>query len=238
MQVWSGSGNKIIFHFPLSSLPYFAESVEEKFMRGIASTPNFLCVGTSIGTVHAFQVEHLGGDALELMLAFSLEPDHHPVTSISSYENIIAAANDSGAIFGYSASEAFLQIFSFSGYGFPCTSLVQRENVLFAAYSSGHIRVFRTDIQELAIEVTAHTRTITGLSLHPQLNILVSCSQDQYIHVWEVPDFLSPSSRDISIIYSDLVENRICTGVTFLSGDSICVATYDDDDLVVYSKDK
>lgn len=53
-----------------------------------------------------------------------------------------------------------------------------------------------------------------------------------------MPDFMSPSSRDMCIIYSDQLENRICTGAAFMNDDRICVASYDDDDLVVYEKEK
>lgn len=190
IQVWSASSNSILFYFPLNSLPASADHTEEeKFMRGTAVSNNYLCVGTSYGTLHAFNADILQGSAdntLDFTLAFSLQPDHYPITAMASYQSTLSVSNESGAIFGYDTSEAFLQIYAFPGCGYPCTCLVQKDNVLIGGYSSGHIRLFRTDIQELAVEVTAHARPVTGLSLHPTLNMVVSCSQDQFLHVWEV----------------------------------------------------
>jgi len=238
LQVWSATGDTILFQYPISQLPYLAESNDDKFMRGLAATPNALCVGTSIGSVHAFVCKSVSINSWDATLAYNMEPDHFPITTLSSFQNILAVANDSGKIFGYDSFDAYVQVFSFLGFGYPCTALVQQENVLIAGFSSGHLRVFRTDIQELAIEVTAHTRAISGLTMHPTLNILASVSPDQYLHVWEVPDFKSTSSRDLSILYSDLIENKICTGVSFLSNEKICVATFDDEELVVYERNK
>mmetsp|Transcript_30122 Transcript_30122/g.41360 ORF Transcript_30122/g.41360 Transcript_30122/m.41360 type:complete len:322 (+) Transcript_30122:52-1017(+) len=238
LQVWSVTGDTILFQYSISQLPYLAESTDDKFMRGLAATPNALCVGTSIGSVHAFLCKSVTSNSWDATLGFNMEPDHYPITTLASFQNILAVANDSGKIFGYDSFDAYVQVFSFSGFGYPCTAIVQRENVLIAGYSSGHLRLFRTDIQELAIEVTAHTRAISGLAIHPALNILASVSPDQYLHVWEVPDFMSASSRDVSILYSDLIENKICTGVSFLSSERICVATFDDDEMVVYERNK
>ena len=188
--MWSASSNSILFYFPLNSLPAVADHLEEeKFMRGIAVVDNYLCVGTSFGTLHALNADVVQGsaeNAVDFSLAFSLQPDHYPITAMASYQSILSVTNDSGAIFGYNSSEAFLQIYAFPGCGYPCTCLVHKDNVLIGGFSSGHIRLFRTDIQELAVEVTAHARPVTGLSLHPTLNMVVSCSQDQFLHVWEV----------------------------------------------------
>ena len=138
IQVWSASSNAILFYFPLNSLPASAEQPdEEKFMRGAAVSNNFLCVGTSYGSLHAFNADVLQGSAdntLDFTLAFSLQPDHYPITAMASHQNTLSVANESGSIFGYDTSEAFLQIYAFPGCGYPCTCLVLL-NVMLCMYA-------------------------------------------------------------------------------------------------------
>jgi WD40 repeat protein len=226
--IWSEQGDNLIFFYPISALN--EKNDEEPFMRGLTSIDNSICVGTSTGNVVVFDYSKSSSDVFSV--AFNLESDGKPISVLSSSKDTIVAGNDCGALFGYEIFVACRRSFSFPATGHPCTALVQKGAVLFAGFSTGHLRVYRTDIHELALEVSAHTRAITGMVINA--NIVASCSPDQYLHIWSIPEFDSVSSSAIYNVSSTLIENKICTGIAF-SGDleSLIIANYDDDELTV-----
>jgi WD40 repeat protein len=223
----------MMFYFPLNSILGF-EGEEEKFVRGVAALRDFFCVGCSTGNILVFSCKE-GGN---FPLLHNLESEKIAMSSLASSPTLLVGANDNGKIFGYSGSDAFEQTFTFPGYGSPCTSLCLRDSLLLAGYSTGHIRGFRTDIMELMFEITAHTRAVTALSLGPGGSELASCSQDQYLHVWALPDYRSSASSRVSLLYSQCLENKMCTGVAFLSGGRLCVSAYDEEEISLFRKMK
>lgn len=234
VQVWSEKGDNMIFYFPLNSLLGF-ESDENKFLRGVAAHGDYLCVGCSTGNVLVFGYRE-GGD---FPLLHNLDSEKSAVTvlttSISS--SSLVCCNDVGSIYSYKIDDAFLrQKFSYQGSGFPCTAACQQGEWVFASYSSGHIRGFRLDIEEMCFEITAHSRAITGMVMNAEGTEIISCSKDQYVNVWSIPDFRSPSSSRVGYLFGQQLENRLCTGVVSLSDGRICVASYDDGDLAVLRK--
>jgi WD40 repeat protein len=245
VQLWSLYGDNMLFYFPLNSLLGF-EGEEEKFVRGVTAMRDFVCVGVSTGNILVFK------DGGSFPLVHNLESDKVAISALaSSSQNVLIAANDSGRIFGYSASDAFEQIFALAAYNSPVTCLCMRDTLLLAGFASGHIRGFRTDIVELTFEITAHTRAVTGMSLSPAVTAvgggsssgfgkeLVSCSADQFVHVWGLPDFRTNSSCRVDLLYSSCLEHKMCTGAAFLSGgDRICIAAYDEEELVIFRKMK
>lgn len=231
-----------MFYFPLNSLLGF-EGDEEKFVRGITAMRDSFAVGCSTGNILIFSSK----DGGNFPLVHNLESERVPVTCLASSSSLLVSANDNGKLFGYSINDAFEQTFSFPGQGSPCTTLCMRESLLLAGYASGHIRAFRTDIVEMAFEISAHTRAVTGLSLNylnwgergvERGSELASCSQDQILHVWALPDFRSNASCRASLLYSGVLENKMCTGVAFLSGERVCVSSYDEDEIMMFRKIK
>ena len=255
VQVWSMYGDNMMFYFPLNSLLGFEAGHEEKFVRGVTALRDHFCVGCSAGNILVFSSR----EGSNFPLLHNLESDKVAISCLASAacatassSPLLVAANDSGKIFGYSAGDAFEQCLSFPGYGVPCTALCQRDTLLLAGYSSGHIRGFRTDIVELCFEITAHTRAVTALCLSPavqqqqggssssnsKVTELVSCSQDQMLHVWALPDFRSSASSRVSLLYTSNLEHKMCTGAAFLSGERICIAAYDEEELMIFRKMK
>ncbi len=108
-------------------------------------------------------------------------------------------------------------------------------NALFVAYSSGHIRVFKVVSESktgsLKIEVTAHIRSISGIICNRENSILVSCSEDQLVSVWSIPDFIYKFENEFSLITSEKIKNCFLTGVCFIDNKTIAVAGYDSDEL-------
>ena len=159
-----------------------------------------------------------------------------PISTLASSSSCLAAGNENGDVYLFDQNAGFERICKFTGSGFPCTALCIKEDIVLAAYSSGHIRLFRSSLQELAVEVTAHVRTITGLSIHPTLYMAASVSEDQHMHIWTLPDFTSYASAEMDLLCSSHVENRKLTGVAFLNDDQIGVVAYDDDEVTVFTR--
>lgn len=233
-QLWSVHGDTMIFQFPLSAI-VDSDPHEEHYMRGVVASRDFLCFGSSLGSIVVFNCDHLV-DGHDFPLTHTINTENVPISHLAMAGHLLAAANDNGRIFLYRSDEAFVEAHNFNGGGFPCTAIAMNDQLLIAGFSSGHIRLYRTDIFELSIELTAHTRTISGLVLNSAGTMFVSCSQDQYVHVWSVPDLRSRGGMSMIKLFSELLEDRICTGVAFMSGDKIAVTSYDEEEIVILHK--
>jgi WD40 repeat protein len=236
LQVWSAEGDLLIFNYGIGSA--VPEGEEPRFLRGVASTGRDLVVGGSNGNVLVFDCSSgtKGGD---FPLVHTLETNKYPIQAIaaSSISHLVAVGDDYGNIFVYNSNEAFAQCSVFHGTGAPCTSLaVAEEGVIVAGYSTGHIRLFRTDVNELAAEISAHTRAVTGLAYQDNTQLLASCSGDSRVYVWSIPTFKSKSNSTVGCVFSDLLENKMCTGIAFVGETRLAVTSYDDEELCFYSR--
>ena len=171
-------------------------------------------------------VPHRGGEGITFF--DSLDTKDSPISCLATSNVLLACGNDNGDIYCFDPNEAFLQQCTFEGTGYPCTAIAAKEDVIVAGYSSGHIRVFRFFQREQIVELAAHARMVTALCMHSDLFLAVSCSDDQYMHVWSIPD--------MAILSSNKVENKKLTGVTFLSGDRVGVVAYDGDEMTVFNR--
>jgi WD40 repeat protein len=206
------------------------------FARGIAATENgYICTGTSGGNLIVISVPSRGGEGITFF--DSLETKDSPISALCASIALVACGNDNGDIFCFDPNTAFERTCRFSGSGFPCTALCSKEDTIMAAYSSGNIRIYRTgSVQELSVEISAHARCITGLSLHPTLFIAASCGEDQHVHVWSFPDFTSYESAAIDLLSSTVIPNKKLTGISFMSDERIGLVAYDDDEITVLAK--
>lgn len=208
---------------------------DERYMRGAVGLDNFLCVGCSNGAIAVFDCS---GDLSRgnYPLAHTLESRGQPIYELGSSPSYLSACDDEGNLFAYRSDSAFEMAFSIRGNGSPCTCIFNTEFVMVAGFATGHIRVYRFDTRELAVEVTAHVRMITGLSFNEEHQLAVSCSSDQYIHVWSIPNFRTKANSSMDCVFSHLLENKICTGVSFLGSQQIAVAVYDEDEIFVFNR--
>jgi WD40 repeat protein len=222
----------MIYLYPISSL-LGTDPHEYKYTKGIASNDVNIFLGTSSGKVIVFDCSGgLSGSSFNVQQKLDSEPV--AISAVSSSAHYVAAANDVGSVFLYRIREGFLQTANFGGDGSPCTCLAQSDYVVAAGFSSGHIRLFRSDIGELVAEIAAHARIVTGLDYQPSTNFLASCSMDQHVHVWSLPTFLDKASSSVDCVFTDILENQIATGVSFLQNNRLAVSTYDEEDVVVY----
>ena len=143
-----------------------------------------------------------------------------------------------------------------------CADLDSSADIVYAGFADGHIRIYRTQIQEMSIEICAHVRAVTGLAAVPTIGCLVSCAEDQFFQAWRLPDFVNgkafPSAASDFVasegylVFSEKIDNRLCTGLATLGGSGsgsgsgsgkagsvrVAVASYDDECLVVFQGPK
>eukprot|EP01039_Chlorochromonas_danica_P009290 gene9291-10255_t len=235
VQLWTADGDNMLFYQALATVLGSSGEEDGRFMRGITGQDTFLCVGCSTGGIAVFDCSkdlHKG----QFPLLHVLEGKGHAIYALSSSPSFLSASDENGNLMLYRIDSAFELVFSISGKGVPCTALLNTDHVVVAGFASGHIRVYRIDTRELAVEITAHARLITGLTYHPEMQLAASCSADQYVHVWSVPNFRSMANSSMDCVFSHRLENRVCTGVAFQGNDKVSVTCYDEDDLVVFNR--
>ena len=209
-------------------------------MRGISSNGSYIFVGTSLGNVLVFSIEpstKASGDVFEtgFTLLHNLQTVKNPIMCTGGSLSVLASANETGCIFTFDVSGAFELLFKHEGYGFPVTCMAVLDDVIYAGFSSGHIRIYRSNIHECSVEFTAHTRALCGILLLPRSNFFVSCSEDQLMRVWSLPNFTSTTASHVDMLFTEQISNRLCTGMAAFSDSRICIASYDDDNLIVYA---
>jgi len=233
-QIWSVDGMELKSFLPLNTMT--CGEAQGHFCRGITGTGSgYICTGTSSGSVVVINVPARGGEGISFFDNLETKRDC-PISTLASSSSVLAAGNDDGDVYIFDTSAGFECTRKFMGSGFPCTSLCVKADLVIAAYSTGHIRLYRTALKEIAAEVTAHARTITGLCIHPTLYMAVSVSEDQHMHVWTLPDFTSYASAEMDLLSTCTVENKKLTGVAFINDDQIGVVAYDDDEVTIYTR--
>lgn len=234
VQIWSADGDNMLFYYALASL-LGTQYEDGRFMRGATGQDTALCVGCSNGAIVVFDCSNdLSRGNFPLL--HSLETKGHAIYELSSSPSFLTAADDVGNIFAYRLDSAFELAFSIPSLGHPCVSMFSTEYAIIAGYTSGHVRVFRTDTREMAIEITAHARMVSGLAFNDNLQLAASCSPDQYLHVWTVPNFRSQANSSMDCMFTHHLDNRLCTGAAFLSEQRLAVVCYDEDEIVTFNR--
>lgn len=243
---------------------------ESHFVRGIASCGDSqIAVGCSSGMLFVLNVPR-DGDGEGISIAHKLNtvatglnnsPNDSAIMAVAGSDSMLVCANEFGDIFGFDNSTgawkasftlALDEIAATSGAPESLASglitcLCTRTGTIVAGYTTGHMRVFRAlsgSVAELAIEVSAHFRSVSGITLNPASPRFATCGEDQFVHVWEFPDFTSRSTSDADLIHSERLDNRMCTGICYynpLGGaatavSNIAINSFDDEDMVVLIK--
>jgi WD40 repeat protein len=212
-------------------------------MRGVDAAGGFIYVGSSNGACYVISSDDSEDKGMKLQNKIQCE--QYPISSVASSGSLLAIGDENGNVHCFDPACAYEKCFEHKGCGFSCTSVVTSGNAVIAGFSSGHIRVFQVfssflnthEKNELVFEIAAHIRSITGLSMHPYRNMIVSCSEDQYIQVWAIPNFLNSQGSDVDILFYEKLENKLLTGVSFLEDGKLAAISYDHDDLLIFIED-
>jgi len=97
---------------------------------------------------------------------------------------------------------------------------------LVVAFGPGTICLYDAATRELQVEISAHARWLTGVSVREDLGQIASVGEDTALNVWQV----DPATGQVSLRHSCIVVDKLLTGVAFLST-GVAVTAYDSDEL-------
>jgi WD40 repeat protein len=236
-QIWQVKGDKLLFSYTVDEA-LKSNDAGDHYFSGIGSSREHISIGTSFGSLLVFSTTRSTSakDDGPINLLECLSTSKYPISSVTSSSSLLACGNDNGDVFAFNPNAGFELMYRYAGPGYSCTTICQYMDVIYAGYYSGHIRIFRPHIQEMTIEIVSNVRPISGIIVNPGLGVIASCSEDQFVRVWSAPDFTSPSTSGINLLFSDKISNRICTGLGFVRDDKIFVTLYDDDSMIVYER--
>ena len=225
LYLYSSNGRDLLHQYSLAT----------SSIRGLAGggSDSYLAIGTYSGEVLILDIPK-SKESRQVTVKSVLSTDaSKQIGCVVTSDRYIVGGNEEGDIFGFDSLEPFSTLFKFIGAHSPCTSLLVKGDVLVAAYTSGRIKIFRMNIQELAIEITAHAACINGLSIHGRDNLFASCGEDHYVHLWSLPSFESKPASAVELLSSAKVDQKLCTGLCFNSQHALLVASYDTAELQV-----
>lgn len=234
-------------------------------MSGITYSNGNLYIGLSTGDVAVFEnPDRSNVDKNNLTLIYS-----HLLTTfdlnlkfsillLASTNKYLVLGNEIGTIFVYDLLNGCSLTHKFQGNKSMITSLEMSDlnnsitqtstgslSLIFASFSTGHIRIYNAEINEILIEILAHSRIITGLDFRQfyssnyedseKINLLASVSTDNYLTVWSIPSF-NNNNHTVNLLTQKQVENEYLTGVTFVDPSTITVASYEKKNLIVFKK--
>ncbi len=118
----------------------------------------------------------------------------------------------------------------------PVTSLSllnRGDNLYVAGFANGQVQLISTE-GYIACNLSAHSRCLNAIACHPSKSVFATCSDDTFVHVFEVVGDTA-AKRDINLILSSRVNDYMLCGVAFggKNNNSIIVAPYDYKSLVI-----
>lgn len=232
VQVWTADGESMVSYASLSFLLSLED--DESFIRGITGDADYIAVGSSLGDIVVLNPPTSAGD---LTIQHKFESSRTSITSLASSPKYLVCANEAGDVYAYLSRDGFAQACRFPGNGACCNSVVTKNETIIAAFTTGHIRIFRANITELAMEISAHIRSINALALDEHSGVFASVSEDQHVQVWAYPDFESRTTCTTELLFAHKLENRLCAGVAFMTDGKLAVSSYDDADVNIFIKE-
>ena len=227
IQLWLNDGSAMLFSYSIDD-----SSFENSFLRGIAGGLRecWFAVGSSDGEIIVFDTPpSITPGSSKVVVHSKLSTERSPIITLVASPKLLIACNENGDIFGFNCENLIFQkIFQFNGGGVPCTSLILRDEVLVSSYSNGCIKVYRLGILEMSAELAIHGGSINALSIHSELDIFASCSDfDQTVCIFSFPTFINRPACYVELLSSNKLENKLLTGLAFISHDTLAVSCYD-----------
>jgi len=261
--VWSSGGDRMLWFAGIEAIiaanPGGSKQpdLQFHFARGMASSP---IPRSSTGNdedggqnTHVFVGSSVGGVCIytsngALFKYLSPAQEECAVACLSSSAQYLASADDEGNIRAFSIKNNYKNVMQISTEGTAnctvgkyCTGICTRNSTAIAAFNTGHLRVYNIELGQCVLEIAAHSRCITAMSLHPTEDYIVTCGEDQAINVWTVPNFVPGSSAGASanstmdLTHCEHWVDSLCTGVTWWHGSYVLCVGYDSNHMFVAS---
>mmetsp|Transcript_6012 Transcript_6012/g.13269 ORF Transcript_6012/g.13269 Transcript_6012/m.13269 type:complete len:316 (-) Transcript_6012:45-992(-) len=97
---------------------------------------------------------------------------------------------------------------------------------LAIAYGPGTVRLYDAIAYVVQVEITAHARWLTAMSVREDLGQIATVGEDTALNVWQV----DAASGQVSLAHSSVVVDKLLTGVTFTSA-GVSITAYDSNEL-------
>lgn len=243
-QVWDAFGNNILFNLPMpGNAQADTNRTRPSFARGIASfltadDNHMLAVGSSSG--HVFLLE---GSGFKFRHADTLKEHTDPITDLTSdmdcrktergvTDRSLVSADETGKIIVWEAKSArqILPVAKLENPDrAPCVGIKMRGDRLVAAYDSGILRFYQLSQQWKWMEVNAHSRFISSLTLHPTQDVLATAAEDSTLAVFTLPAPGQKTNQLMSLSWPD----AMITGIAFCgrNGSNVAAVAYDVDEI-------
>lgn len=217
-QIWDSTGK----------VSLFTHATPDGFCRGIGGSDesNRIFVGTSTGRLLC------ATGTSPVALASSFPAHASAVCCVDVLAGVVASSCDSGEVCLWDAG-TFKALAAFPGGGYPCTSVKLKDTYVVTAFSTGHLRIFEISSATMVVEVTAHSRCITALDVHPVQDTFVTVGEDAVVSVWTLPE-RSSGSYHLELIKSQVVEDHLFTGVQFFKS-ALLACSYDNNVMALIS---
>ncbi|GCC19664.1 hypothetical protein chiPu_0021115, partial [Chiloscyllium punctatum] len=189
IQMYESDGSIMVYWHAVDTPE--APTAEAVFARGIAATrSNYICVGTSTGSVLVFNIPPKGTN---ITVSEVLEQHRDPITDIAcdcsenkEYVADLVTADDSGVLCIWKSGEDFKLMHKLAAYGGTCSSVKMWSGIIAAGYGSGQILVYDAATGTVHVEVNAHARWICALDLASESGKLLSGAEDSFLRIWRI----------------------------------------------------
>ena len=239
-QIWSSDGNSLLFTLDPETINSSGMHDGFPVCRGIASVGDYIYVGDSNGGIVCLQLKGQEFEVLSTTTTFSGTGKPVGIMCMNASDNLFSVGNEIGELFCYELSSSSptptTSFFEFQQTGFAITSICCRGDAVITAFSSGHIRIFRVTPDRvsqgsgLVVEISAHSRCINALALHPTKYSFASCGEDGRLLIWE----LDSSDFKINLVHSELISHKLLTGVIFLQDCKLALSAYEEEIVGIY----
>ena len=203
------------------------------FARGAAvcsKDSSIIALGLSNGFICL--VYRISGELLRRLFGGHHSNKRFSVVALDASDSHLVSVNNSNEIcvFDIESDFAVTQRISVSASTEDLsTALCLHGDNIVVGYISGHIRIFSAQMGQILFEIAAHGRCVTGLSAHPSKAEVSSCGEDQCLNVWSLPSARADASvSSVELVYHDLVENALLTGMQWADG-RLYASAYDSD---------
>lgn len=200
IKVYSEDGKRLLtfVKIPEKDQKFNKDPNVQNYFQGITSAltkdgKEVICVGNSLGEV--LFIENVKESTYTNSVGFSLK-NGAAVSHLASsnIHNLIFISDSQGFVYIYSLESIqagkFIKTIDLNNLHNPITSMCVYETgsscYLFIGDMLGKIRVYDVLTFNLVIDIAAHFRAVSSLSINQKLNRFISTSEDTYLNVWKV----------------------------------------------------
>jgi len=222
VHIYEENGQKLL-HFHKLQKSQVALSAHDAHLKGIAADNNAnVFIGSGSGEILVFNIT-----AKKMALTKKLEGHQHAVQDLNATDGHMVSGDEFGSVVFWSYKEDdFKKLHEIKGDGNPVTTIAIGHGYAVVGFSTGHIRIYSLDKHQLKVEITAHTRTINTIDMHPTQPMFATVSEDTFLSVWSLP---TPKSSQVRKLHLQSVSSGLLTGVRFNVRDpnQLLVTCYD-----------